>query len=60
LEEKVDLAKIKLQNGIMPYKRISKKLEKKLQKYLSKVNAPRWKKGITWKENSLIKINSFH
>ena len=41
-------------------KLISKKLEQKLDDYLSKVKAPKWKPGITWKENSLKIIDSFH
>ena len=31
-----------------------------LNNYLSQVKAPKWKTGITWKNKSLKKINSFH
>ena len=36
------------------------KLEKILDKYLEEVKAPKWQPGITWKENPLKIINSFH
>ena len=39
---------------------ISKKLERTLDTYLSDVKAPKWQPGITWKYNTLKKINSFH
>ena len=39
---------------------ISKKLEMALDTYLSDVKAPKWQPGITWKYNTLKKINSFH
>ena len=35
-------------------------LEKTLNNYLSRVKAPKWKPGITWKSNSLKNINSYH
>ena len=35
-------------------------LELLLDTYLSKVKAPRWQPGITWKNKSLEKINSYH
>ena len=41
-------------------KKIVKKLEISLEKYLKKVEAPKWKPGITWKENKLATINSFY
>ena len=41
-------------------KKIVKKLEISLDKYLKKVKAPKWKPGITWKENKLETINSFY
>ena len=41
-------------------KKIVKKLEISLEKYLKKVKAPKWKPGITWKENKLETINSFY
>lgn len=38
----------------------TKKLEKALDDYLTKVKAPKWQKGITWKHKPIEKINSFH
>ena len=35
-------------------------LEKALDAYLSKVKAPKWKPGITWKNKPIEKINSYH
>lgn len=35
-------------------------LEKILDDYLSKVKAPKWQEGITWKHRPIKKINSFH
>ena len=40
--------------------KIAKRLEASLMNYLSKVKAPKWQTGITWKQNTLKKINSFH
>lgn len=31
-----------------------------LEMYLSRVKAPKWKPGITWKKKSILTINSFH
>ena len=50
--EKNDLSEEKLN--------IAKRLEASLMDYLSAVKAPKWKPGITWKKNTLKKINSFH
>ena len=52
--ESTNLSKI-YKNGIL-----SNRLEKLLDKYLKKVKAPKWQPGITWKENPLKIINSFH
>ena len=40
--------------------KIAKRLETSLMNYLSWVKAPKWQPGITWKYNTLKKINSFH
>ena len=53
INEDFDLSKSKL-------KKFAKKAENKLEKYLAKVKAPKWKNGITWKENPLGIINSYH
>ena len=50
--EKNDLSKEKF--------KIAKRLEASLMDYLSAVKAPKWKTGITWKQKTLKKINSFH
>ena len=39
---------------------IAKRLEASLMDYLSSVKAPKWQTGITWKQKTLKKINSFH
>ncbi|MGI9594116.1 MAG: sulfatase [Patiriisocius sp.] len=36
------------------------KLEKALDAYLSKVKAPKWQPGITWRNKPIEKINSYH
>ena len=59
ISESVDLSEIYLK-GKLINKKLSKRLEKYLENYLSKVKAPKWQPGITWKENSLNIINSFH
>lgn len=59
ISESIDLSKIYLK-GKLINKKLSKRLEKALDKYLSKVKAPKWQPGITWKENPLKIINSFH
>ena len=40
--------------------KIAKRLEASLMDYLSTVKAPKWQTGITWKQKTLKKINSFH
>ena len=60
ISESVDLSKIYLQGGKLINKKLTNRLEKLLEKYLSKVKAPKWQPGITWKENPLKIINSFH
>ena len=38
----------------------TKKYELTLEAYLTKVRAPKWKRGIHWKYEPIYKINSFH
>ena len=52
LEEKNNLAQSH------PHK--TNTLEKALDSYLSKVKAPKWEPGITWKSKPIEKINSYH
>ena len=52
LSESTDLSTKKI--------KLARKLENKLENYLSSVKAPKWKPGITWKNVSIYKINSFH
>ena len=59
LSESVDLSKI-LIKGKPVNTKIERRLEKMLDDYLTKVQAPKWKPGITWKENPLRIINSYH
>jgi hypothetical protein len=59
LSESTDLSKTFVK-GKFVNKKITKRFEKILDNYLTKVKAPKWKPGITWKENSLKKINSYH
>ena len=41
--------------------KITSHLEEKLNNYLKMVKAPKWKPGITWRDNKPIQeINSFH
>ena len=54
ISESIDLSKIYINE------RLTKKLEKILDNYLEEVKAPKWQPGITWKENPLKIINSFH
>ena len=59
ISENIDLSKIYMK-GKLINKKASDRLENLLDKYLKKVEAPRWQPGITWKENSLKIINSYH
>ena len=59
LSETLDLSKILLK-GKLINKKITRRLEKLLDDYLTNVQAPKWKPGITWKENPLRIINSYH
>ena len=59
LSESVDLSKI-LIKGKPVNTKIKRRLEKMLDDYLTKVQAPKWKPGITWKENPLRIINLYH
>ena len=53
IEEKYDLSKILIEK--------TNKLEVSLNEYLNLVKAPKWKPGITWRDNKPIQeINSFH
>jgi arylsulfatase A-like enzyme len=52
LKEKNDLSKTQ------PTKK--KELETLLDEYLRNVHAPKWKEGITWKNNPINTFNSFH
>ena len=54
ISESTDLSKIQMNE------KLCNRLEKLLDKYLEKVKAPKWQPGITWKENPLKIINSFH
>ena len=54
ISESIDLSKIHMNE------KLSNRLEKLLVKYLEKVKAPKWQPGITWKENPLKIINSYH
>ena len=54
ISESIDLSKIYINE------RLTKKLEKILDNYLEEVKAPKWQPGITWKENTLKIINSYH
>ena len=52
--ESIDLSKIYMNE------KLTNRLEKILDKYLEEVKAPKWQPGITWKENPLKIINSYH
>ena len=54
ISESINLSKIYMNE------KLTKKLEKILDKYLEEVKAPKWQPGITWKENPLKIINSYH
>ena len=59
LSESIDLSKV-FSNEKLIKTKTAIRFEKLLDDYLSKVSAPKWKPGITWKEKSLKTINSFH
>ena len=59
LSESVDLSETS-RNGKLLFTKITRKLEKILDNYLTNVEAPKWKSGITWKQKPLRIINSFH
>ena len=59
LSESIDLSKV-FSNEKLIKTKTAIRFEKLLDEYLSKVKAPKWQPGITWKENSLKTINSFH
>tara|TARA_S200000501_G_scaffold299508_1_gene286297 strand:+ start:24685 stop:26115 length:1431 start_codon:yes stop_codon:yes gene_type:complete len=58
LNEDIDLT-LQASNNMVNREK-AKELEEMLDSYLSKVKAPKWKPGITWKENPLRIINSYH
>ena len=59
LSESIDLSKVFINEKPIKTK-TAIRFEKLLDEYLSEVKAPKWQPGITWKENSLKTINSFH
>ena len=59
LSESIDLSKVYINEKLIKTK-TAIRFEKLLDEYLSEVKAPKWQPGITWKENSLKTINSFH
>ena len=59
LSESIDLSNI-LIKGKPVNTKITRRLEKMLDDYLTKVQAPKWKPGITWKQKPLRIINSYH
>ena len=59
LSESIDLSKVFINEKLIKTK-TAIRFEKLLDEYLSDVKAPKWQPGITWKENSLKTINSFH
>ena len=59
LSESIDLSKVFINKKLIKTK-TAIRFEKLLDEYLSEVKAPKWQPGITWKENSLKTINSFH
>ena len=59
LSESIDLSKVFVNEKLIKTK-TAIRFEKLLDEYLSEVKAPKWQPGITWKENSLKTINSFH
>lgn len=52
IEEKHDLSKVLIEKTNL--------LETALDEYLTRVKAPKWKQGITWRNKSIDEINSFH
>ena len=59
LSESIDLSNILIKGKLVNTK-ITRRLEKILDDYLTKVQAPKWKPGITWKQKPLRIINSYH
>ena len=59
LSESIDLSNIVIEGKLVNTK-ITRRLEKMLDDYLTKVQAPKWKPGITWKQKPLRIINSYH
>ena len=59
LSESIDLSNILIKGKLVNAK-ITRRLEKMLDDYLTKVQAPKWKPGITWKQKPLRIINSYH
>ena len=59
LSESIDLSNILIKGKLVNTK-ITRRLEKMLDDYLTKVQAPKWKPGITWKQKPLRIINSYH
>lgn len=52
IEEKHDLSKVLIEK--------TSSLESALDEYLTRVKAPKWRQGITWRNKSIDEINSFH
>ena len=59
LSESIDLSNIQIKGKLVNIK-ITRRLERMLDDYLTKVQAPKWKPGITWKQKPLRIINSYH
>ena len=59
LSESIDLSNILIEGKPVNTK-ITRRLEKMLDDYLTRVQAPKWKPGITWKQKPLRIINSYH
>ena len=59
LSESIDLSNVLIKGKLVNTK-ITRRLEKILDDYLTRVQAPKWKPGITWKQKPLRIINSYH